>query len=186
MSLQNGENFMQVIILQTETFFFLFRLRPAASTSILVTHYLFSSLKNPEKELRKIRAVETAKENKQPKNHSEKSLHTLFPHATRYFWLAKVSRSALIKVHFLYIMHKRLQCYKTKDTSLTWKFCFPNAYHVLLSREFSFGHFQTHVYICTCREWGYYSLENHHMVCIRKTKFKSERSLTRTISYVST
>ena len=58
---------MQVIILQTETIFFLFRLRPAASPSIFVTHYLFPSLKNPEKELRKICAVETAKENKQTK-----------------------------------------------------------------------------------------------------------------------
>ena len=53
---------MHIIILQTETIFFLFRIRRAVSPPILVTHYFFPSLKNAEKELRKFCRLETTSE----------------------------------------------------------------------------------------------------------------------------
>lgn len=150
-SLQNGDNFLYVIILQRRFFFISHALW--CFTSYTCYPLLFPSLKDAEKELRKICTLETTNENNNKKIITTvKSLYILFPHTTKYFWLANFSCGAPIKVHFCYIMHIRLHCCKTNDSSFTWKFCFPNTNHEIFSKEFSFGHFLIHAFICTCRE----------------------------------
>lgn len=140
-------------------------MRRAVSPPILVTHYFFPWLKNAEKELRKIctleQLMETATKNN---NHREKSLYLLFPHTTKYFWLANFSRADPIKVHFCYIMHKRLHCYKANDSSFNWKVCFPNTDHEILSKEFSFGHFLIHMHAQRIRPQRKYSQECYLVV----------------------
>lgn len=136
---------------------------------------------------RKIRAVETAKQNKtkkqKQKQNKTKNSQPQWKNLSTFYLLTQqgtldwLTFRVLLRSnwdHFPYIMHKRQQCYKTKNTSFTWKFCFPNTAHVILSREFSFQwpFLNSRVHKHTQRMKYYYSLENLRVVCVRKTKFK--------------
>ena len=172
-SLQNGENFTCVIILQTETIFFFYFacVVPFRPLSLLRITF-FPSLKMLKKELPKIHAVKTAKENKQ--TNKKTTVRNL---ATFYFLSPQGTFNGLILRMILrskFLIHRHLKCYKAKDTSSTWKFCFLITDHVILWRESSFGHFQTHVYICSCREWDTIPLRINTWSILGKQNLKAK------------
>lgn len=111
---------------------------------------LFSIIEKCWKELRKICTLETTNENNNKKIITTvKNLFTFYFHTQQSTsdWL---TFRVVLRSKFIFAI--RLHCCKTNGSSFTWKFCFRNTNHEILWKEFSFGHFLTHAFICTCRE----------------------------------
>jgi len=93
-------------------------MRRAVSPPILVTHYFFPSLKNAEKELRKISTLETTNENNNKKIiiTRVKNLFTFYFHTQQSAsdWL---TFRVVLRSKFIFVI--RLHCCKTNDSSFT-------------------------------------------------------------------